>query len=38
MSTPSREQQAAALTKEWAENARWKGIQKTHLGETATCD
>jgi len=28
MSTPTREQQAAALAKEWAENPRWKGIQR----------
>lgn len=28
MSQPTREQQAAALTKEWAENPRWKGIQR----------
>jgi len=28
MSQPTREQQAAALEKDWAENPRWKGIQR----------
>ncbi|MEW6703566.1 MAG: isocitrate lyase [Pseudomonadota bacterium] len=28
MSQPTREQQAAALEKDWAENARWKGIKR----------
>ena len=30
MTTPSRERQAAALEKDWAENPRWKGIQRTY--------
>jgi isocitrate lyase len=28
MSTQTREQQAAALEKDWAENPRWKGIKR----------
>jgi isocitrate lyase len=28
MTEPTREQQAAALEKEWAQNPRWKGIQR----------
>ena len=28
MSTPTREQQAAALEKDWAENPRWKGVTR----------
>ncbi|HET9820380.1 MAG TPA: isocitrate lyase [Burkholderiaceae bacterium] len=28
MTTPTREQQIAALEKEWAENPRWKGIKR----------
>jgi isocitrate lyase len=28
MTQPTREQQAAALAKDWAENPRWKGIQR----------
>jgi isocitrate lyase len=28
MSQPTREQQAAALEKDWAENPRWKGITR----------
>ena len=28
----TREQQAAALEKDWAENPRWKGIQRTYSG------
>ena len=28
MSNPTREQQAAALEKDWAENPRWKGIKR----------
>src|SRR5215471_991065 len=28
MTQPSREQQAAALEREWAQNPRWKGIQR----------
>ena len=28
MSTLSREQQVAALEKDWAENPRWKGIKR----------
>lgn len=28
MSTMTRDQQIAALEKEWAENPRWKGIQR----------
>ena len=28
MTQPTREQQIAALEKDWAENARWKGIQR----------
>ena len=28
MSNPTREQQIAALEKDWAENARWKGIKR----------
>ncbi len=30
MSQPTRDQQAAALAKEWAENPRWKGIQRNY--------
>ncbi|HYN58600.1 MAG TPA: isocitrate lyase [Rubrivivax sp.] len=30
MSTPSREQQAAALEKDWAQNPRWKGIKRSY--------
>ena len=28
MTQPSRDQQAAALEREWAQNPRWKGIQR----------
>ena len=28
MSQPTRQQQIAALEKDWAENPRWKGIQR----------
>jgi isocitrate lyase len=28
MTSPTRDQQAAALAKEWAENPRWRGIQR----------
>ena len=28
MSQPTREQQTAALEKDWTENPRWKGIQR----------
>jgi isocitrate lyase len=30
MSNPSREQQAAALEKEWAQNPRWKGVKRSY--------
>ena len=30
MSTPTREQQAAAIEKDWAENPRWKGIKRSY--------
>ena len=30
MSQPSREQQIAALEKDWAENPRWKGIKRNY--------
>jgi isocitrate lyase len=30
MSQPTREQQAAALEKDWAENPRWKGITRSY--------
>ena len=30
MSQPSREQQIAALNKDWAENPRWKGIKRNY--------
>jgi isocitrate lyase len=30
MSTPSRDQQAAALEKDWAQNPRWKGIKRSY--------
>jgi isocitrate lyase len=30
MSQPTRDQQAAVLTKEWADNPRWKGIQRNY--------
>jgi isocitrate lyase len=30
MSTPSREQQAAALEKDWASNPRWKGVKRSY--------
>jgi isocitrate lyase len=33
MSQPTREQQAAALKQEWAENPRWKGIQRGYSAE-----
>ena len=28
MTRPTRDQQAAALEKDWAENPRWKGVQR----------
>ena len=34
MTTLTREQQIAALEKDWAENPRWKGIKR---GYTAAC-
>ena len=30
MTPPTRQQQAAALDKDWAENPRWKGIQRSY--------
>jgi isocitrate lyase len=30
MSNPSREQQAAALEKDWAQNPRWKGVKRSY--------
>ena len=30
MSQPTREQQIAALEKDWAENPRWKGIKRPY--------
>jgi isocitrate lyase len=33
MSTPTRQQQAAALEKDWAENPRWKGITRGYTAE-----
>ena len=33
MSQLSRQQQIAALEKEWAENPRWKGIQRGYTAE-----
>ena len=32
MSQPTREQQAAALEKQWAEDPRWKGIKRGYTG------
>ena len=32
MSTPTRDQQAAALEKDWAENPRWKGVKRGYSG------
>ena len=32
MTTLTRDQQAAALEKDWAENPRWKGIQRSYSG------
>src|SRR5450631_54516 len=33
MTTPIRDQQIAALKKEWAENPRWQGIQRNYTAE-----
>jgi len=33
MNAPTRQQQVAALQKEWAENPRWKGIQRGYTAE-----
>jgi isocitrate lyase len=33
MSNPTRQQQAAALAKEWAENPRWKGITRGYTAD-----
>ena len=33
MSQPTRQQQAAALEKEWAENPRWKGIKRGYSAD-----
>ncbi|MBL8306298.1 MAG: isocitrate lyase, partial [Rubrivivax sp.] len=33
MTTPTRQQQAAALEKEWATNPRWKGIQRGYTAD-----
>ncbi|NLZ42281.1 MAG: isocitrate lyase, partial [Comamonadaceae bacterium] len=33
MTTPTRQEQAAALAKEWAESARWKGITRGYGAE-----
>ena len=33
MSQPTREQQAAALDKEWATNPRWKGIKRSYSAD-----
>ena len=33
MTTLTRQQQAAALEKEWAENPRWKGIKRGYSAE-----
>ena len=30
MTQPTREQQVAALEKDWAENPRWKGIKRSY--------
>ena len=32
MTQPTRDQQAAALEKDWAENPRWKGIKRVYSG------
>ena len=33
MSAPTRQQQAAALNKEWAESPRWKGITRGYTAD-----
>ena len=33
MTQPTRQQQVAALEKEWAENPRWKGIQRGYTAD-----
>ena len=33
MTQPTRQQQAAALEKDWAENPRWKGIKRNYSAE-----
>ena len=35
MTQPTREQQAAALEKDWAENPRWKGIKRGYSAADA---
>ena len=36
MTQPTREQQAAALQKDWTDNPRWKGITRSYsAGATA---
>jgi len=33
MTTPTRQQQAAALEKDWAENPRWAGIKRGYSAD-----
>jgi len=33
MTTPTREQQIQALAKDWAENPRWKGVQRNYKAD-----